>query len=47
MKNGKAQYIIHNLETFKRIYDLADYGRRRMEIENLTLKKELCSKEKK
>ena len=32
-KNGKAEYVIHNLEAFKRFYDLADYGRRRLEID--------------
>ena len=34
-KNGKAIYVIHNLEAFKRLYDMADYGRRMLEIEEI------------
>ena len=34
-KNGHALYVIHNIEAFKRLYELADYGRRVIEAQKI------------
>ncbi len=32
-KNGSSEFVIHNLKAFEQLYDLADFGKRMMDIQ--------------